>query len=235
MRGHTETVVLQTTSEELDQSAARRRMMRCGPSHKFWGVGRNHANARPGMIRMHVRGTEICRDRSLKRCGCGCGCGGWWFGRVKCENLGLGGTGGGNALLGELALVEAHSQVRRGSLGDLGGGLGEEDLGVDGVALVRVDAAVSTVRAAARLGSLLDDNVADDELLGVKALGLGVGLGVLEQSKEELDRLDGPSTCEGVGCTDSERSQRSILCRMANMAVALEVRGTSFFPSVLSF
>lgn len=184
---------------------------------------------------MHVRGTEICRDRSLKRCGCGCGCGGWWVGRVECEDLGLGGTGGGDALLGELALVEAHSQVRRGSLGDLGGGLGEEDLGVDGVALVRVDTTVSTVRAAARLGSLLDDNVADDELLSVKALGLGVRLGVLEQSKEELDRLDGPSTCESVGCTNSERSQRSFLWRMVNMAEALESRCTRFFPSILSF
>ena len=109
--------------------------------------------------------------------------------------LGLGGGAGSlDTLLGELALVEADSEVSRGSLGDLGGGLAEEDLGVDGVTLVRVDTTVSTVRATAGLGCLLDDNVADDNLLGVKALGLSVGLSVLEQSEEELDRLDGPST-----------------------------------------
>lgn len=107
--------------------------------------------------------------------------------------LGLDGTSGSNALLGELALVEADN-IGGLSLGDLGGGLSKEDLGVDGVTLVRVDTTVSTVRAAAGLGGLLDDNVADDKLLGLEALGLSVGLGVLKEGKEELDRLDGPST-----------------------------------------
>lgn len=65
---------------------------------------------------------------------------------------------------------------------------------MDGVTLVRVDTTVSTVRATAGLGGLLDHDVADDELLSVKALGLGVGLGILKEGKEELDRLDGPST-----------------------------------------
>lgn len=92
-----------------------------------------------------------------------------------------------------MALVKADN-IGGGSLGDLGGGLTEEDLGVDGVTLVRVDTTVGTVRATAGLGSLLDHNVADDELLSLETLGLSVGLGVLEKGKEELDRLDGPST-----------------------------------------
>ena len=65
---------------------------------------------------------------------------------------------------------------------------------MDGVTLVRVDTTVGTERAATGLGGLLDNNVADNKLLDVKALGLGVGLGVLKEGKEELDRLDGPST-----------------------------------------
>lgn len=109
--------------------------------------------------------------------------------------LGLGGTGGGDTLLGELALVEADGKVGGAGLGHLGGGLAEEDLGVDRVTLVRVDTTVSTVRATAGLGSLLDHNVADNELFRVETLALSVGLGVLEKGKEELDRLDGPSTC----------------------------------------
>lgn len=111
----------------------------------------------------------------------------------RCLSLGGTGTGSRDTLGSELALVKADN-IGGGSLGDLGGGLAEEDLGVDGVTLVRVDTTVSTVGATAGLGSLLDDNVADNELLGVKTLGLSVSLGVLEKGKEELDRLDGPST-----------------------------------------
>lgn len=115
---------------------------------------------------------------------------------MSCENhcLSLGGTGSSNTLLGELALVEADSKVGGSGLGDLSGGLGEEDLGVDGVTLVRVDATVSTERATAGLRGLLDDNVADDKLLSLETLSLGVSLGVLQKGKEKLDRLDGPST-----------------------------------------
>lgn len=107
--------------------------------------------------------------------------------------LGLDGTGSGDTLLGELALVKADNVGGLG-LGDLSGGLGEEDLSVNGVTLVRVDTTVSTERATTGLGGLLDDDVADDKLLDLETLGLGVSLSVLEEGKEELDRLDGPST-----------------------------------------
>ena len=57
---------------------------------------------------------------------------------------------------------------------------------------------VSTVRPPALLGSLVDLDVLDDEGTGVEALGVSVGLGVLEEAEEELGGLDGPA---GLGDT----------------------------------
>lgn len=55
---------------------------------------------------------------------------------------------------------------------------------------VRVDATVGAVRSATLLGGLVDLDVLDDQVRGVEALGVGVGFGVLEQTEEELGRLD---------------------------------------------
>jgi hypothetical protein len=52
---------------------------------------------------------------------------------------------------------------------------------------------VSTVGAAALLRGLVDLNVLDDQVAGVQSLGVGVGLGVLQEAEQELSRLDGPS------------------------------------------
>lgn len=49
---------------------------------------------------------------------------------------------------------------------------------------------------APHLRSLLDDNVLDEELVLVEAVDLSVGLGVLDEGKEELGRLDGPATLD---------------------------------------
>lgn len=68
------------------------------------------------------------------------------------------------------------------------------DLNVAGVALVRVDTTVGTVSTTAGLGGLVDVDVADDKVLSLQTLALSVGLGVLQQAQDELDRLDGPST-----------------------------------------
>jgi hypothetical protein len=57
---------------------------------------------------------------------------------------------------------------------------------------------VSTVGTSAALGSLVDLDVLDNEVAGVKALGVGVGLGVLQKVKEELGGLNGPA---GTGNT----------------------------------
>ncbi len=59
---------------------------------------------------------------------------------------------------------------------------------------------VSTVSPSPSLGGLLDDNVLDQKVLDRKVLGIGVGLGVFEETKNDSDRLDGPSTLN-FGCS----------------------------------
>lgn len=54
-------------------------------------------------------------------------------------------------------------------------------------------ATVSTVGSSSLLGGLVDLDVLDDQVAGVETLGISVGLGVLEETEEELGRLDGPS------------------------------------------
>ena len=61
-------------------------------------------------------------------------------------------------------------------------------------------ATVGTVSAAALLGGLVDLDVLDDQVAGVKTLGVGVGLSVLEEREEELSALHGPA---GLGDTES--------------------------------
>lgn len=57
---------------------------------------------------------------------------------------------------------------------------------------------MSTVCAAALLGGLVDLDVLDNEVASVEPLGVGVGLGILEETEEELGGLDGPA---GTGDT----------------------------------
>lgn len=49
---------------------------------------------------------------------------------------------------------------------------------------------MSTVCSATLLGGLVDLDVLDDQVGGIETLGIGVGFGVLEKSKEEFCRLD---------------------------------------------
>ena len=53
---------------------------------------------------------------------------------------------------------------------------------------------MGTVCASPLLGGLVDLDVLDDQVAGVQTLGVGVGLGVLEEREEELSRLDGPAS-----------------------------------------
>jgi hypothetical protein len=53
---------------------------------------------------------------------------------------------------------------------------------------------VGTVSAPALLGSLVDLDVLDDQVAGVKTLGVGVGLSVLEETEKDLGGLDGPAS-----------------------------------------
>ncbi len=55
---------------------------------------------------------------------------------------------------------------------------------------------VSTVCAATLLRSLVDLDVLDDQVAGVKTLGVGIGFSVLEETEDKFGRLDGPS-CAG--------------------------------------
>lgn len=57
---------------------------------------------------------------------------------------------------------------------------------------------VGTVSSSALLGGLVDLDVLDDQGAGVETLGIGVGLGVLQELQEELGGLDGPT---GTGDT----------------------------------
>jgi hypothetical protein len=65
---------------------------------------------------------------------------------------------------------------------------------------------VSTVCAATLLWCLVDLNVLDDEVSGIKTLGIGVGLSVLQETEEKLGRLDWPSSTgdtELLSCKNS--------------------------------
>ena len=67
-----------------------------------------------------------------------------------------------------------------------------------GGAHVGVDPTVGTVRPPAHVGSAVDLDVVDDEVVGVEALVLGVGLRVLEEVEQELGGLLGPATLGGA-------------------------------------
>ena len=54
--------------------------------------------------------------------------------------------------------------------------------------------AVGTVSAPSLLGRLVDLDVLDNQVAGVKTLGVGVGFGVLEKTKDDLSRLDRPAS-----------------------------------------
>jgi hypothetical protein len=70
---------------------------------------------------------------------------------------------------------------------------------------------VGTVCAPALLGSLVDLDVLDDQVAGVESLGVGVGLGVLEETEKDLGGLDGPASTgdtHGLACGKSACSFR---------------------------
>lgn len=73
---------------------------------------------------------------------------------------------------------------------------------------------MSTVSSSALLGCLVDLDVLDDQVACVKTLRIGVCLSILEETEDELGRLDRPS-CAGdtelLSCRDipSASSQAS--------------------------
>jgi hypothetical protein len=63
---------------------------------------------------------------------------------------------------------------------------------------VKAYTTVGTVCSSALLWCLVDLDVLNNKVTGVKALGIGVGLGVLEETEKELGRLYWPA---GTGDT----------------------------------
>ena len=53
---------------------------------------------------------------------------------------------------------------------------------------------MGTVCASPLLGGLVDLDVLDDQVRGIKTLGIGVGLSVPQKAEKELSRLDGPTS-----------------------------------------
>lgn len=77
---------------------------------------------------------------------------------------------------------------------------------------------MSTVCASPLLRRLVDLDVLDDQVAGVQALGVGVGLGVLDKTEEELGRLDGPASladAELLACTFEPRQYMCLQCILA--------------------
>jgi len=98
------------------------------------------------------------------------------------------------AVAGELLAGETDG------LGGLAGflnfirGLRDDHLDVARLAHVGTHTTVGTVSATTALRSAVDGDHLDGQVVGVEALGFGVGLGVLEHVKDNLDRLDRPAT-----------------------------------------
>lgn len=137
--------------------------------------------------------------------------------------------GGSQALLSSLAallaVVETNNTLVLGLLNRLLG-LGQNDFNVARRRTVGVDATVGTVGTTVLLGGLVDLDVLDNKLLGVETLGIGVGLGVLEEVLNELDRLDGPA---GLGHT----KLLSLASAADRAGVAAERNGTLVLLDVL--
>ena len=72
---------------------------------------------------------------------------------------------------------------------------------------------MSTVSAAATLGSLVDLDALDDQSAGVETLAIGVGLSVLEQINDVLSGLDGPA---GLGDTELLACKQKIVSRCSD-------------------
>ena len=85
---------------------------------------------------------------------------------------------------------------------------------------------MSTVCAATLLRGLVDLDVLDNEVGGVETLGVGVGLGVLEEREKELSALGGPA---GLGDTESLAFRIRISIRMSQCLLALSI-DTRYFP-----
>jgi len=69
---------------------------------------------------------------------------------------------------------------------------------------------VSTVRASPLFRGLVNLDVLDDEIAGVKALGIGIRFRILEETEEEISGFDGPAALCGTKCLGYRKDKVSI-------------------------
>lgn len=66
----------------------------------------------------------------------------------------------------------------------------QDQLYVAWVAHIWIDSTMGSVCSSSLLWCLVDLDVLDNQVIGVEALSIGVGFGVLEETEEEFGRLD---------------------------------------------
>jgi hypothetical protein len=89
---------------------------------------------------------------------------------------------------------------------------------------------VGTVSAPALLGGLVDLDVLNNKVAGIETLDVGVGLSVLEETKEDLGGLDGPA---GPGDTESLAYGSQLVLNNSHVCMPIEAsscRVIFFFP-----
>ena len=89
---------------------------------------------------------------------------------------------------------------------------------------------MSAVGTSALVGGLVDLDVLDDEVAGVKTLGIGVGLSVLEQRKEELGGLDGPAGLANAELLACRRETKWLVHALKSMQFCID----SSYPKIQS-
>jgi hypothetical protein len=70
---------------------------------------------------------------------------------------------------------------------------------------------MSTVCSSTLLRSLVDLDVFNDQVAGIQAFGISIGLGVLEKTKEEFGRLDRPSCTRDAELLSCKNSHQHLL------------------------
>lgn len=95
--------------------------------------------------------------------------------------------------------LPAHPSIDICLLLDLHISLNEDHLNVSGVTHVGTDASVRSVGPSASPGGAVALDVLDLKLVNIKALGLGVGLGILKKVQHNLSGLDRPPSAVSGG------------------------------------
>lgn len=111
----------------------------------------------------------------------------------------------------------------------------------------RAYTSVGTVSSSALLGSLVDLDVLNDQVAGIEALSIRVRLCVLEETEQELSRLDWPSSSGDTEClacdipsilvsiplTSSDQRYRTLCSTSSSSSVSPHRNGLLVFLDIL--